>query len=141
MCKNLSFFYCHVHRVSMSVWLSPQVALAGTQIWWTTEVNLAFNRLEEGYENALKDYYKKQVCTSFLEPSTHTYTCTVFPRIDARVFISFATPWTRHLNEAGIYLLPVFLAHAHPHYVAHAKVEIRVTVWQAKRATGTLNSL
>ena len=38
-----------------------QVALAGSQIWWTTEVNLAFTRLEEGYENALKDYYKKQV--------------------------------------------------------------------------------
>lgn len=37
-----------------------QVALAGTQIWWTTEVNLVFARLEEGYENALKDYYKKQ---------------------------------------------------------------------------------
>ena len=37
------------------------MALAGTQVWWTTEVNLAFNRLEEGYENALKDYYKKQV--------------------------------------------------------------------------------
>ena len=38
-----------------------QVALAGTQIWWTTEVGIAFARLEEGYENALKDYYKKQV--------------------------------------------------------------------------------
>ena len=38
-----------------------QVVLAGTQIWWTTEVNIAFARLEEGYENALKDYYKKQV--------------------------------------------------------------------------------
>ena len=38
-----------------------QVALSGTQIWWTTEVNIAFARLEEGYENALKDYYKKQV--------------------------------------------------------------------------------
>ena len=38
-----------------------QVALAGTQIWWTTEVNIAFTRMEEGYENALKDYYKKQV--------------------------------------------------------------------------------
>ena len=37
------------------------MALAGTQIWWTTEVNIAFNRMEEGYENALKDYYKKQV--------------------------------------------------------------------------------
>lgn len=38
-----------------------QVALCGTQIWWTTEVNMAFARLEEGYENALKDYNKKQV--------------------------------------------------------------------------------
>ncbi|XP_064623162.1 dynein beta chain, ciliary-like [Lineus longissimus] len=45
-------------------WLSDylaQVALCGTQIWWTTEVNIAFNRLEEGYENALKDYNKKQI--------------------------------------------------------------------------------
>lgn len=39
----------------------PQVALTCTQIWWTTEVGIAFARLEEGYENAMKDYYKKQV--------------------------------------------------------------------------------
>jgi dynein heavy chain len=38
-----------------------QITLAGNQIWWTTEVNAAFGRLEEGYENALKDYYKKLV--------------------------------------------------------------------------------
>jgi len=38
-----------------------QVALCGTQIWWTTEVNIAFNRLEEGYENALKEYNRKQI--------------------------------------------------------------------------------
>ncbi|KAI8900476.1 dynein heavy chain and region D6 of dynein motor-domain-containing protein [Globomyces pollinis-pini] len=38
-----------------------QIVLAGSQIWWTTEVNGAFSRLEEGYENSLKDYYKKQV--------------------------------------------------------------------------------
>ena len=38
-----------------------QVSLCGTQIWWTTEVNMAFARLEEGYDNALKDYQKKQV--------------------------------------------------------------------------------
>ena len=38
-----------------------QVALAGTQICWTTEVSTAFAKLEEGYENALKDYYKKQI--------------------------------------------------------------------------------
>ena len=37
------------------------MALCGTQIWWTTEVGIAFGRLEEGYENALKDYFKKQV--------------------------------------------------------------------------------
>jgi dynein heavy chain len=38
-----------------------QIALTGSQIWWTTEVNIAFAKLEEGFENALKDYYKKQV--------------------------------------------------------------------------------
>ncbi|XP_023983695.1 dynein axonemal heavy chain 9 [Physeter macrocephalus] len=38
-----------------------QVALTCTQIWWTAEVGMAFARLEEGYENAMKDYYKKQV--------------------------------------------------------------------------------
>lgn len=41
-----------------------QVSLCGTQIWWTTEVNIAFSRLEEGYENAIKDYQKKQVIYS-----------------------------------------------------------------------------
>ncbi|XP_077829199.1 dynein axonemal heavy chain 17 [Macaca mulatta] len=40
---------------------SAQVALTCTQIWWTTEVGLAFARLEEGYENAIKDYNKKQI--------------------------------------------------------------------------------
>lgn len=43
-----------------------QVSLCGTQIWWTTEVNIAFSRLEEGYENAIKDYQKKQVLNLFL---------------------------------------------------------------------------
>uniref|UniRef100_A0A8C4WSK3 Dynein heavy chain 9, axonemal n=1 Tax=Gopherus evgoodei TaxID=1825980 RepID=A0A8C4WSK3_9SAUR len=38
-----------------------QVALTCAQIWWTTEVGIAFARLEEGYENAMKEYYKKQV--------------------------------------------------------------------------------
>ncbi|XP_011494831.1 PREDICTED: dynein beta chain, ciliary-like [Ceratosolen solmsi marchali] len=37
-----------------------QPALCGTQIWWTSEVNMAFARLEEGFENSLKDYQKKQ---------------------------------------------------------------------------------
>ncbi|XP_071797739.1 dynein beta chain, ciliary isoform X1 [Asterias amurensis] len=38
-----------------------QVALASTQVWWSTEVNIAFARLEEGHENALKEYNKKQI--------------------------------------------------------------------------------
>jgi dynein heavy chain len=38
-----------------------QIALTGSQIWWTTEVNIVFAKLEEGFENALKDYFKKQV--------------------------------------------------------------------------------
>ncbi|XP_053528697.1 dynein axonemal heavy chain 9 isoform X1 [Artibeus jamaicensis] len=38
-----------------------QVALTCTQIWWTTEVGMAFAKLEEGYESAMKDYHKKQV--------------------------------------------------------------------------------
>ncbi|XP_038597832.1 LOW QUALITY PROTEIN: dynein heavy chain 17, axonemal [Tachyglossus aculeatus] len=38
-----------------------QVALTCTQIWWTTEVGIAFSRLEEGYENAIRDYNKKQI--------------------------------------------------------------------------------
>ncbi|XP_023606561.1 dynein heavy chain 11, axonemal, partial [Myotis lucifugus] len=38
-----------------------QVALTGSQIWWTTDVGIAFSRLEEGYETALKDFHKKQI--------------------------------------------------------------------------------
>uniref|UniRef100_A0A4W3JPZ5 Dynein axonemal heavy chain 11 n=1 Tax=Callorhinchus milii TaxID=7868 RepID=A0A4W3JPZ5_CALMI len=38
-----------------------QVALTSSQIYWTTDVGIAFERLEEGYETALKDYNKKQI--------------------------------------------------------------------------------
>ncbi|XP_068269716.1 LOW QUALITY PROTEIN: dynein axonemal heavy chain 17 [Nyctibius grandis] len=38
-----------------------QVALTCTQIWWTTEVGIAFSELEEGYKSAMQDYNKKQV--------------------------------------------------------------------------------
>uniref|UniRef100_A0A5K3ENE7 DYH10 protein n=1 Tax=Mesocestoides corti TaxID=53468 RepID=A0A5K3ENE7_MESCO len=38
-----------------------QIALTGSQIGWTAEVNIAFARLEEGLENAMKEYNKKQV--------------------------------------------------------------------------------
>ena len=42
----------------------------------------------------------------------------------------------RRLNGVGVYLVHVFLAHAHPGYVAHAEVEIHfTTVWQANGAT------
>lgn len=37
------------------------MALTCTQIWWTSDVGMAFARLEEGYDNAMKEYYKKQV--------------------------------------------------------------------------------
>uniref|UniRef100_A0A6I8PBB0 Dynein axonemal heavy chain 17 n=1 Tax=Ornithorhynchus anatinus TaxID=9258 RepID=A0A6I8PBB0_ORNAN len=38
-----------------------QVTLTCSQIWWSTEVGIAFARMEEGYENAMKDYWRKQV--------------------------------------------------------------------------------
>ncbi|MEQ2273502.1 Dynein heavy chain 9, axonemal [Xenotaenia resolanae] len=38
-----------------------QVALTCTQIWWTSDVNIAFARIEEGYDNSMKEYYRKQV--------------------------------------------------------------------------------
>ncbi|KAM8934084.1 dynein axonemal heavy chain 11-like [Pelodytes ibericus] len=40
---------------------SAQVALTGSQIWWATDVEIAFERLEEGFETALKDYNRKQI--------------------------------------------------------------------------------
>lgn len=50
-----------------------QVALTGSQIWWTVEVCAAFAKLEEGYENALKDFYRKQV-TQLNQLITHLLT-------------------------------------------------------------------
>lgn len=41
--------------------LFPQVALCCTQIWWTAEVGMAFSRMKEGYEKAMREYHKKQV--------------------------------------------------------------------------------
>nr|XP_015213314.1 PREDICTED: dynein heavy chain 11, axonemal [Lepisosteus oculatus] len=38
-----------------------QVSLTGSQIWWTADVGIAFERLEEGFETALRDYNKKQI--------------------------------------------------------------------------------
>ncbi|NWV12184.1 DYH9 protein, partial [Ptilonorhynchus violaceus] len=38
-----------------------QVALTCTQIWWAAEVGMAFSRMKEGYEKAMREYHKKQV--------------------------------------------------------------------------------
>uniref|UniRef100_A0A3P8V3P1 Dynein axonemal heavy chain 11 n=1 Tax=Cynoglossus semilaevis TaxID=244447 RepID=A0A3P8V3P1_CYNSE len=38
-----------------------QVALTGSQIWWSNDMELVFKRLEEGYDCALKDYNRKQI--------------------------------------------------------------------------------
>jgi len=38
-----------------------QVTLTASQIAWNAEVSAAFQRLEEGYENAMKDLHRKQV--------------------------------------------------------------------------------
>ncbi|XP_034410206.1 dynein heavy chain 11, axonemal [Cyclopterus lumpus] len=38
-----------------------QVALIGSQIWWSNDMELVFKRLEEGFETALKEYHKKQI--------------------------------------------------------------------------------
>lgn len=38
-----------------------QVGLTGSQVWWATDVGITFERVEEGFETALKDYNKKQV--------------------------------------------------------------------------------
>lgn len=44
-----------------------QVGLTGSQVWWATDVSIAFERVEEGFETALKDYNKKQVMLSLEE--------------------------------------------------------------------------
>lgn len=49
------------HRFSFAY---PQVGLTGSQVWWATDVGIAFERVEEGFETALKDYNRKQVALS-----------------------------------------------------------------------------
>ncbi|XP_044574110.1 dynein beta chain, ciliary [Drosophila ananassae] len=59
--KRSLTFYDHKPR---HVWIfewPAQPALVGTQIMWTTETNDAFAKVQQRYENALKDYNKKQV--------------------------------------------------------------------------------
>lgn len=42
-----------------------KVGLTGSQVWWATDVGIAFERVEEGFETALKEYNKKQVVMYF----------------------------------------------------------------------------
>ncbi|XP_043117616.1 dynein axonemal heavy chain 11 [Puntigrus tetrazona] len=44
--------------------LPAQVVLTASQIWWSADMTLAFERLAEGFETALRDYNKKQTATS-----------------------------------------------------------------------------
>ncbi|KAL7875326.1 hypothetical protein SRHO_G00062960 [Serrasalmus rhombeus] len=37
-----------------------QPALTATQVWWTADVELAFQRMAEGFDTALRDYSRKQ---------------------------------------------------------------------------------
>lgn len=57
-----------------------QVGLTGSQVWWATDVSIAFERVEEGFETALKDYNKKQVMLSLEE-------CIVKCRMTVRCFV------------------------------------------------------
>ncbi|GAB6022905.1 Dynein heavy chain 9, axonemal [Chamberlinius hualienensis] len=61
---HLSVAVTSYEDMSRDKWLlefPAQVALCASQVWWTAEVTAAFGRLEEGFDNALKDYYKKQI--------------------------------------------------------------------------------
>lgn len=49
------------HREQWSFDSPAQVALTGSQIWWVSDVEMAFDGLEEGLVSALKDCHKKQV--------------------------------------------------------------------------------
>ncbi|KAM8838403.1 dynein axonemal heavy chain 11 [Synchiropus picturatus] len=38
-----------------------QVGLTGSQVWWATDVGIAFARVEEGFDTALREYNRKQI--------------------------------------------------------------------------------
>lgn len=78
--------------------LPAQVALCGVQIWWTTEVNIAFSRMEEGYENAIRDYNKKQVCFLNIFLRSGCNNCCVFMKICKFMFSYYCT-----LSNQNIY--------------------------------------
>ena len=54
---NIFMFFCGMNE---RCWFEFRVHSNDIEVWWTIEVNMAFVHLEEGFENALKDYNKKQ---------------------------------------------------------------------------------
>ncbi|XP_016337659.1 dynein heavy chain 11, axonemal [Sinocyclocheilus anshuiensis] len=55
--------------------LPAQVVLTASQIWWSADMNLAFERLAEGFETALRDYNKKQVSRTNSVITSHLPVC------------------------------------------------------------------
>ena len=60
--KNAVTTYTSRSREQWAMNNPAQIAMTASQIWWTTEVNSTFSRMEAGYETALKEYNKKQMC-------------------------------------------------------------------------------
>lgn len=65
--KLLLFFFLTWYKFQNSKLkrFCVQVGLTGSQVWWATDVGIAFERVEEGFETALKEYNKKQVVIKF----------------------------------------------------------------------------
>lgn len=53
--------YEEKQRESLILEYPAQVSLTACQIWWAREVTMAFARLEEGYENSIREYSRKLV--------------------------------------------------------------------------------
>uniref|UniRef100_A0A803WAD3 Dynein axonemal heavy chain 17 n=1 Tax=Ficedula albicollis TaxID=59894 RepID=A0A803WAD3_FICAL len=51
----------HVSYEPSNINLSRNSLFYFLTIWWTAEVGMAFSRMKEGYEKAMKEYHKKQV--------------------------------------------------------------------------------
>jgi hypothetical protein len=74
-CKDAFVAYDEKPRSEWVFDNAAQVTLVGTQVWWATEVNIAFARLEEGYENALKEYVRHVLATSLLSDRSGLAAC------------------------------------------------------------------
>ncbi|KAJ3597932.1 hypothetical protein NHX12_001448 [Muraenolepis orangiensis] len=71
---QLSDAVCVYEDRSREQWVldfPAQVVLTGSQVWWSNDMALVFQRLEEGYESAFRDYNKKLWRWSQLSESGH----------------------------------------------------------------------